>query len=165
MTAEVGRPLYQKLADEIRSQIASGALAVGDPIPSTAELMKRHSASNTVVRAAVAELRNEGLLLGQAGKAVYVRAKPETVEEERVSLRTLGAEMAELKSAVRDLADRVESVQPADLSAKVTEMQATIGLLQTHLIELYARLGQPYPHDSLNATTALKKQRRHNSGT
>ena len=119
-------PAYQRVADDLRSKISSGELKVGEPIPSTTKLMEEYDVSSTVVRRAVADLRAAGILVGHSGKAVYVKAKPEQVAEERVTLE-------ELSARLNDLAERV-------------------GLLQAHLMDLYARLGQPYPHNSTKAS-------------
>lgn len=70
------RAAYLQLADDLRRQIVSGELAIGAQIPSTAQLMSIYGVSNTVVRSAITELRYQGLLVGHAGKGVYVQQKP-----------------------------------------------------------------------------------------
>jgi GntR family transcriptional regulator len=70
------RPKYLDLADDLRAKIANGTYAVGAELPSTTQLMQIYDVSVTVVRAAVRELRHEGLVLGQPGKGVYVQAEP-----------------------------------------------------------------------------------------
>jgi DNA-binding GntR family transcriptional regulator len=142
LTDVIGQPIYQRIADAIRAQISSGELAVGDPLPSTKKLMEIHRASNNVVRNAVELLRQEGLLHGQPGKAVYVRATPAAVEEERATLKAVGSEVAELREEVRRLA----VAQPAEVLEKVEELRTEVGQLEAHLRLLYDRLGQPYPH-------------------
>lgn len=77
MTSNDARPLYRQLADDLRSQITSGSLAVGAELPSTARLMESYGVSITVARAAVRELRSEGIVVGQPGKGVYVQRVPE----------------------------------------------------------------------------------------
>lgn len=114
-----GRTLYLRIADDLRSQIASGALRKGDAIPSTTELKKQYGYSSTVVRKAVEVLRNEGLLIGQPGKAVYVHATPVEVESERVNVEDLAKQVGELHAEVADLRGAVE--------------------------QLYSRLGHQYP--------------------
>ena len=76
MRPPIGRPAYQEVADDLRAQIADGTLAIGDVIPSTAQLCKQYEVSATVVRAAIAQLQGEGTLRGQPGKGVYVMAMP-----------------------------------------------------------------------------------------
>ncbi|MBA8825318.1 DNA-binding GntR family transcriptional regulator [Saccharopolyspora lacisalsi] len=76
MTSNDGQPKYKRVAAELREQITRGTLPVGAELPSTSRLMERFDVSVTVVRAAVKELRNEGLVVGQPGKGVYVRSEP-----------------------------------------------------------------------------------------
>lgn len=141
MTEVIGQPIYQRIASTLRAQISSGELAVGDSLPSTRKLMEIHGASNNVVRNAVEVLRQEGLVHGQPGKAVYVRATPKVVEEERSTLKTVGDEVAELREQVHRLADR----QPSEVIAKIEELRADVSRLETDLRTLYDRLGQPHP--------------------
>lgn len=141
MTEVIGQPIYQRIADALRSQISSGGLAVGDALPSTRKLMELHGASNNVVRNAVDLLRQEGLVYGQPGKAVYVRATPHGVEEERATLKTVGNEVADLHEQLRQLAEQ----RPSEAIAKVEELRKEVGRLQDDLRHLYERLGQPYP--------------------
>lgn len=69
-------PMYLRIAQDIRSQIASGALKPGDRLPSASELMAKYETSTTAVRGAMIVLRGEGLIVGRQGKGVYV-AQPE----------------------------------------------------------------------------------------
>ena len=142
MVAATGQPLYQQVADDIRSQISAGRLKVGDDIPSTAELAEQHGVSIGVIRTAVRLLQGEGLLLGQSGKAVYVRATPETAAAEAVALKSVDEQVAELREEVSRLADR----QPSEVIAKIDELKTEVGRLKADLRTLYDRLGQPYPH-------------------
>lgn len=141
MTEVIGQPIYQRIADALRAQISSGELAVGDALPSTRKLMEIHGASNNVVRNAVELLRQEGLVHGQPGKAVYVRATPQAVEQERTTLATVGSEVAELREQLR----QVTEGQPAETAAQLEELKKEVGRLQADLRHLYDRLGHPYP--------------------
>jgi GntR family transcriptional regulator len=98
-------PAYQVVADDIRGRIRSGEYAVGDAIPSTNGLMRQYGASSTVVRRAVEQLREAGILAGQQGKAVYIQAVPEKVAARRDELGRLRQEVGDLRAelaAVRD---------------------------------------------------------------
>lgn len=72
-----GQPKYLHVANELRRAIRAGVYPVGGELPSTARLTENYGVSTTVVRAAVRELRDEGLVRGQPGKAVYVTAEPD----------------------------------------------------------------------------------------
>lgn len=71
-------PLHERIAQDLRCRIISGELAVGDPLPSEAELQLRWQGSRGPVRQALAALRAEGLIAGGRGK-------PPTVQRAQVS--------------------------------------------------------------------------------
>lgn len=137
MTGASG-PDYQRVADDLKSKIRSGELAIAAPIPSTPQLMKIYGVSSTSARRAVTELKNEGVLRGQPGKAVYVEAVP----EETITIRTLRDEIDELRQEQEAVANHVAE-------------------LQAHLMDLYARVAEEYPGD----TNAETPTRRRDTGT
>lgn len=112
MTDHTGQPKYRQVAAELRRAIRSGVHPVGSELPSTAKLTQTYEVSTTVVRAAIRELRDEGLVLGQPGKAVYVTAEP---GQERPSADDLEERLRELADTVhatlRDLAERVTALE------------------------------------------------------
>ena len=127
-----GTPAYIQVAGDLRSQIESGALEPGNQLPSNAKLRELYSVSNTVVRDAINELRRAGLVVGQQGKGVFVASN---------DLNAGGTPPGELAARVQALEGRVNSLEgePAqDLRDQVADLQATV-------IDLYARLGFPFP--------------------
>ena len=110
MVKKTGRPGYLQIADDLREQIRRGSLAPGSPLPSTARLAEQYDASLSVVKMAVGILRNEGLLIGQQGKGVFVRENPDAEQSREGDLR---GDLAELRSAVHDLAERLARVEAA----------------------------------------------------
>jgi DNA-binding GntR family transcriptional regulator len=153
----IGVPAYRRLAASLRAQIARGDLSVGDAIPSTAQLCAAHGVSATVVRAAVAQLQAEGLLRGQPGKAVYVVATPKSIPQTGAQLETMAQEVAQLQQSLTAVMERTERVTPDDLDkirSEIAELRKMVGVLQAHLIELYARTGHNYPRDSTTHKTS-----------
>ncbi|MEU0522016.1 winged helix-turn-helix domain-containing protein [Streptosporangium sp. NPDC006007] len=109
MTAMSGTPAYVQVAEDLRTQIRTGLLAPGAQLPSMAQLQERYTVSSTVIRAALAELRRDGLVIGQQGKGVFVRtggsaADPKDVDE-------LRRRLDDLTDVVRRLDDRVTSLE------------------------------------------------------
>ncbi|MEU7004502.1 winged helix-turn-helix domain-containing protein [Nonomuraea sp. NPDC046570] len=104
MVKHTGRPGYLQIADDLRAQIRGGALAPGTPLPSTKQLAEQYDASLSLVKMAVGILRNEGLVIGQQGKGVFVRDAGEPAED-------LAGEVAELRSAVQELSVRLSQVE------------------------------------------------------
>jgi len=76
---EIPLPYYYQLEEILREQIESGKWQVDQKIPSEAELCKTFSVSRTVVRQALSELVNRGLLYRVKGKGTFV-AKPKINE-------------------------------------------------------------------------------------
>jgi GntR family transcriptional regulator len=110
LSAITGRPKYLDVADDLRRKIASGTYVVGGELPSTRLLMEQYSVSVTVVRAAVRELRTEGLVVGQPGKAVYVKAEP--------APSVPSAEFADIMDQLKDLRELLD-----DFAARLTRLE------------------------------------------
>jgi GntR family transcriptional regulator len=67
--------MHERIRDDLRERIISGDLAVGEPVPTEAELRLRWSASRGPVRQALTTLRSEGLIGGGRGKPAVVRRR------------------------------------------------------------------------------------------
>lgn len=65
-------PLYAQLVGIIKHQISTGALAVGDLLPSETELCRSLDISRNTVRQAIGELEDEGLVVRKRGKGTFV---------------------------------------------------------------------------------------------
>lgn len=110
MTEHTGRPKYLEVAATLRRAISTGQYPVGGELPSTAQLTASFGVSTTVVRGAIRELRGEGLVVGQPGKAVYVRATPDgrppgSVEEQLRELSTF------VRTALEDIDARLTALE------------------------------------------------------
>lgn len=130
MTEQTGTD-YQRIADDIRARISSGEYRVGDAIPSTPKLIQQYGVSKTPVRQAVDLLRTEGVLIGQSGKAVYVRAMPDEAAAEMRDLKLLGETVAELKRRTEGYA----------------ELREVVYRVEDNLRALYAKQAFTYPDD------------------
>lgn len=98
------RNLVEAVREGLRAEIASGAVKVGEKLPSEARLTERFGVSRTVVREAIASLRADGLVEARQGAGVFVleaNAQPslpfQGVDPEKISHMI---EMLELRSAV-----------------------------------------------------------------
>jgi GntR family transcriptional regulator len=82
----VAQPKYHQIADQLRGQIASGALAPGQRLPSEPDLAAQYDASRNTVRLAIALLTNQGLVESRQGLGTFVHeaAKPFTALLSRV---------------------------------------------------------------------------------
>ena len=107
MTTMSGMPAYLQVADDLRTQIRTGALEPGAQLPSMTQLRQRYGVSNTVVRDALNELRRDGLVVGQQGKGVFVRPTGESA----TSANGGGDDSAELRRELADLQRRVSALE------------------------------------------------------
>ncbi|WP_435747080.1 GntR family transcriptional regulator [Microbacterium sp. PMB16] len=67
--------VYTQIADDLRDQIAAGALRPGDDVPTEAELAERWHTSRGPIRNALAALRAEGLIETSRGRPARVVAR------------------------------------------------------------------------------------------
>lgn len=67
------RSLHQRIAADLRADILAGDLAPGEAVPTTKKLHEQYDASPTTIQNALRVLKDEGLLVGQAGRSVTVR--------------------------------------------------------------------------------------------
>ncbi|GAA1394598.1 GntR family transcriptional regulator [Catellatospora coxensis] len=108
-----GTPAFQQVAADIRNQISSGSLPAGAQLPSMAQLKELYSVSSTVVRDALAELRREGLVVGQQGKGVFVRDRAAPGVASNDDDEIIGR-LDALAEAVRQLDARLARLEQAD---------------------------------------------------
>jgi GntR family transcriptional regulator len=64
--------MYWQIAQALRGQIESGALAPGDQLPSELELQERFSASRNTVRDAMKWLTSRGMVRARSGRGTFV---------------------------------------------------------------------------------------------
>jgi GntR family transcriptional regulator len=141
VTEPVGRPAYQQVADDLRRRIGAGEFPVGSVIPSTAKLTRVYGCSVTVVRAAVAQLQADEVLVGQPGKGVFVRATPAAAAEEAATVVGLARRIDGLQADVQ----RMEVGLRAESAAEVAALRQYVQVLRVHIADLYAQLGKAEP--------------------
>lgn len=67
-----GLPIYEQLVSIIKNSISSGALGVGDLLPSESEFCERYDISRSTVRQAFSALEKDGLVVRKRGKGSFV---------------------------------------------------------------------------------------------
>jgi GntR family transcriptional regulator len=70
------RAVYKQIADHLRVAIGRERLREGDQLPSEAQLMAHYGVARMTARNALRLLQDEGLLIAEHGRGVYVRARP-----------------------------------------------------------------------------------------
>jgi GntR family transcriptional regulator len=69
------RPAYLQIADALREQMRDGTYPPGAKLPSESELRQHWGVASKTVRAALDQLRAEGLVYGRQGVGSFVRAQ------------------------------------------------------------------------------------------
>lgn len=66
------RPVWQRIADALRSEIAGGRIAPGARLPPERQLAEQYGASRVTTRRALAVLESEGLIRVEHGNGTFV---------------------------------------------------------------------------------------------
>jgi GntR family transcriptional regulator len=101
-------PYYVQLINHLKAQIKNGIWKPGDQFPGEHELGREYGVSRTVIRQALAEMEQEGLILRRKGKGTYV-AQPKIAESLAQKLTGFYQDMTErgLKPVTQVLHQRV----------------------------------------------------------
>lgn len=118
MQLDDSRPTYLQVADTLRAEISSGAIALGDRLPSVRDLALRFDIAAATVQSALRVLRDEGFISSRSTRGYFVReqlpdpqAKP---SDEFTAIRT---QLEALTTTLRELTDRVGHLEDAVLPA------------------------------------------------
>ncbi len=107
-------PLYYQLGTILREQILSGAYAIGDQLPTEAELVADYGVSRITVRQALKTLEDEDLVRREAGRGTFVTGHPAgdtlQMEDTLEDLMSMG-----LATSVEMLDLRPVAVTPQDV--------------------------------------------------
>lgn len=87
MGIQAGQPFYAQIADALRAEILGGEYQPGGQLPSERELRDRFKVSGNTVRAALVQLRAEGLVTSHQGRGVFVT--------DQATLRRLSTDITE----------------------------------------------------------------------
>jgi GntR family transcriptional regulator len=118
------RAVYQRIADDLRTQILSGDLAPGSPLPSEAELVRRYGSSRGPVRQAINLLRSEGLVDSHQGRGVFVRRRPPL---RRLSIDGVADGTRDAQDSAAEIGGQLEVRRYAPIAAPA-EVAARLGL-------------------------------------
>ena len=122
--------LAEKLADEVRQEIAGGAFKAGDKLPTEREMSETYGVSRAIVREALGRLKHDGMVVSRQGSGAFVAGGDAPTL--RLHVMPAGAEdlrqVVELLSAVRSAASAHAALRrtPAQLAA-ITQWYEAIG--------------------------------------
>lgn len=89
-------PLYQQVADSIRSEIVAGKMSAGEQLGSHQDLAKKYGVSLITVKRALNDLMHEGILYSRAGKGTFVKGTADS--KPSFSAKSIGLVLRDLKS-------------------------------------------------------------------
>lgn len=133
-------PRYVQIADDLRGKITAGAYPPGHKLPSNKELTEQYGVADGTVRAALEELRGEGIVETQSTLGTFVTDKPGTAAPVRLDLKAVGARLTELQQEVRELRSR-------------------IGRMEAIIVNLTKRSGLPNPFEGKHDDTEKAPRR------
>lgn len=112
-----GVPIYQQIADQLRSEILAGKLKEGDYLPSIRGLARDLKISVITTMKAYEQLEAEGLVTAAQGKGFYVNAQDSEMLREQHMRRVEEA-----------LLEAIHAAEVAGMTGR--ELQETLAALQ-----------------------------------
>ncbi len=129
-----GIPIYIQIIDQIKSQIASGRLKVGDRIPTVRELAIELQINPNTVAKSYRELERQELLKARPGQGSYI------------SSGDTGLQFAHRKSIVERMMEQ-PIVQAYHLQLTRTQ---TSDIFMTKLEEIYGQINNNQESEEIN---------------
>ena len=113
-----GPLLAEKLADEVRQEIADGTFRAGERLPTEREMSESYGVSRAIVREALGRLKHDGLVVSRQGSGAFVMqgAAP------TLRLHVVPSDVADLRSVV-ELLSAVRSAASAHAALRRTPAQ------------------------------------------
>ncbi len=76
-------PIYQQIVQQVRQQVAGGALKAGDELPSVRELAESLGVNMHTVRSAYLKLRDQGIINLHLGRRAKIAAMSQRSESQQ----------------------------------------------------------------------------------
>ena len=116
-----GIPIYQQIADQLRSDILAGKLKEGDYLPSIRGLAKDLKISVITTMKAYEQLEAEGLVTAAQGKGFYINAQDSEMLKEQ-----------HIRRVEEALLEAIRAAEIAGMTGR--ELQETLAALQDEKI-------------------------------
>ncbi|MBA6439773.1 GntR family transcriptional regulator [Streptomyces sp. GMR22] len=139
------RAVFRQIADALREAIDKGRFREGDKLPSETELVEHFGVSRMTVRNSLSLLQQEGLVVSEHGKGVFVRPRPPVrrLASDRFARRhrdqgkaafTVEAEAAGSRPEVDGLEVKEERPSP-DVSARLGSPRKVLARRRRYLLD------------------------------
>lgn len=108
------KPIYEQIKEGLRKLVVSGALSVGDKLPSVRELASQLAINPNTIQRAYRELENEGYIYTLVGKGTFV-AESKNIDNTRETellqeFDELVTELLYLEVSKEQLKERIDMV-------------------------------------------------------
>ena len=103
------RPIWRQIEESVRHLVASGALAIGAPVPSVRDLARDLQVNPATVSKAYQRLTDAGVLTVKRGEGTYVSDSPPELSSRERGKRLLQGAVRYASLAVTLGADREET--------------------------------------------------------
>jgi GntR family transcriptional regulator len=108
------RPPFRQIADDLRKQIESGKPGPGEKLDSIKQLADKYGVAGQTIQSAVRVLRNDGLVVSQHGRGLFVR------DPGRPVAGTDSDRLAAAEAELRELRERIAAAE-----ADIAELRAS----------------------------------------
>jgi DNA-binding transcriptional regulator YhcF (GntR family) len=156
-----GRKPSVQVAEAIKRDILAGRWAPGGQIPSAPELARELEVAKQTVTNGIKLLQDEGYVVARVGSGTFVRTD--------FAQATTGPTLSDLAKTVDEVQAKLrvvdESEAPVDIGAfqrlqdEVAQLRREVATLQTQLIDLYGRTGNPYPRSTTESRSTGSARR------
>lgn len=133
----VVRAGYRRIAELLEQKIEEGTYPVDGLLPSYDAIAAEYGVSKNVARDAVATLGRKGVVTVAAGIGTTVLRKPSEIPP----TPDIPTRLAEVETTAQSLGERVDRGE-----VTLDELREQLGVLQGQIMDLYGRIGAPYPH-------------------
>lgn len=109
------KPAYQQVSEHLRTRIGAGEFPAGSQLPSMAMLMEQYTASATVIRMALRELRSAGIVSTRQGKGAFVLATSSDGGDQQPSseFQMLMLRLDRIQDGMRQMEQRLAALEAA----------------------------------------------------
>lgn len=151
------RPVYEQIADDLRTAIKEGRLQPGDRLPTEREHASRYAVAIGTYRQALSVLRQEGWLATQKRHGTVVLRPEESPSPEFLEL---SGRLDQIESQVSQLARHVGEIgagaaPQVALSGRLSQIEADLARIGGQVAELARHVGN---YDELKQGLAVMKE-------
>ncbi len=145
-------PLYAQLVGIIKHYISSGALSVGDLLPSETELCRALRISRNTVRQAIGELEDEGLVVQKRGAADAV------LPSKLTNILAVGGNAVITAEAHTELGQLCETFPGIAVCVEPESVEALVaGIRQALLLPKHNTVAREYAERTLDKENVLRQ--------